>query len=107
MWTGFFRSCIWHSPRGHKDGFRDAKRLWRRLLAGELMLSFVPEPEQRAWRPTTRGLPKLVRERVSLQCQVESLLEKVRIKLSSVISDLLGVSGRRIREALSKGEPIR
>lgn len=76
----------------------------RRLLAGELMLSFVPEPEQRGWRLMTRGRLQLVRERVSLQSQLEPLLEEARIKLSSVINDLLGASGRRILEALSKGE---
>lgn len=92
------------APKGRKNDFRDAKRLARRLLAGELMLSFVPEPEQRTWRLMTRGRLQLVRERVRLQNQVESLLEEARIKLSSVIRDLLGVSGRRILEALSQGE---
>jgi len=92
------------APKGRKNDFRDAKRLARRLLAGELMLSFVPEPEQRTWRLMTRGRLQLVRERVRLQSQVECLLEEARIKLSSVISDLLGVSGRRILEALSKGQ---
>ena len=92
------------APKGRKNDFRDAKRLARRLLAGELMLSFVPEPEQRTWRLMTRGRLQLVRERVRLQSQVECLLEEARIKLSSVIRDLLGVSGRRILEALSKGE---
>jgi len=43
------------APKGRKNDFRDAKRLARRLLAGELMLSFVPEPEQRTWRLMTRG----------------------------------------------------
>jgi hypothetical protein len=51
------------------------------------MLSFVPEPEQPAWRLMTRGRMPLVRERVRLPNQVEALLEKARIKLSSVISD--------------------
>jgi hypothetical protein len=44
----------------------------------------------------TRGRLQLVRDRVRLQNQVEALREEARIKLSSVISDLLGVSGRRI-----------
>jgi transposase len=92
------------APKGRKNDFQDAKRLARRLLAGELMLSFVPEPEQRSWRLMTRGRLQLVRERVRLQSQLESLLEEARIKLSSVISDLLGASGRRILEALSKGK---
>jgi len=92
------------APKGRKNDFRDAQRLARRLLAGELMLSFVPEPEQRTWRLMTRGRLQLVHERVRLQSQLESLLEEARIKLSSVISDLLGVSGRRILEALSQGQ---
>jgi hypothetical protein len=102
IWNRIFRSCTWRrrNPTGRpKDGrtiFRDAQRLARRLLAGELMLSFVPEPEQRTWRLMTRGRLQLVRDRVRLQNQVEALREEARIKLSSVISDLLGVSGRRI-----------
>jgi transposase len=41
---------------------------------------------------------------VRLQNQLEALLEEARIKLTSVISDLLGVSGRRILQALAEGE---
>jgi len=92
------------APKGRKNDFRDAKRLSRRLLAGELMLSYVPGPEQRTWRTLTRSKCQLVKERVHLHNQLEALLEEMRIKLSSVISDLLGVSGRRILEALSNGE---
>lgn len=92
------------APKGRKNDFRDAKRLARRLLAGELMLSFVPDAEQRIWRTLTRSKHQLVRDRVRLQNQLEALLEEMRIKLSSVISDLLGVSGRRILTELSKGE---
>jgi transposase len=68
------------------------------------MLSFIPEPEQRAWRMVTRGRLQLIREKVQLQNQIESLLEEGRIKLSSVITDLLGVSGRRILRAMAQGE---
>ena len=92
------------APRGRKNDFRDAKRLARRLLADELILSYVPEPEQRMWRTLTRGKHQLVRDRVRLQSQMEALLEEARIKLSSVISDLLGASGRRILAALAQGE---
>lgn len=92
------------APKGRKDDFRDAKRLTRRLLAGELILSFVPGAEQRGWRTITRGKQQLVRERVRLQNELEALLEEARIKLSSVISDLLGLSGRRILQALAGGE---
>ena len=91
------------APKGRKSDWADVKRLVRRFVAGELMLSFVPEPEQRAWRMVTRGRLQLIGERVQLQNQIESLLEEGRIKLSSVISDLLGASGRRILRALAGG----
>lgn len=52
------------APRGRKSDLADAKRLVRRFAAGELMLSFIPEPEQRAWRMITRGRLQLVRARV-------------------------------------------
>jgi len=91
------------APKGRKSDYRDAKRLARRLLADELLLSFVPEPEQRLWRTLSRSKHQLVRDRIRLQNQLEALLEEARIKLSSVISDLLGVSGRRILAALAKG----
>jgi transposase len=92
------------APKGRKNDYGDAKRLARRLVAGELILSFVPGPEQRSWRTMTRGKAALVRDRVRLQNQIEALLEEARIKLSGVISDLLGASGRRILKALSEGE---
>jgi transposase len=92
------------APKGRKSDLADAKRLVRRFAAGELMLSFIPEPEQRDWRMITRGRLQLIRERVQLQNQIESLLEEGRIKLSSVISDLLGASGKRILRAMAGGE---
>jgi transposase len=92
------------APKGRKHDFGDGRRLTRRLMAGELLLSFVPEAEQRAWRTMTRGKQQLVRDRVRLQNQLEALLEETRIKLSSVVSDLLGVSGRRMLQALAAGE---
>jgi transposase len=92
------------APKGRKSDLADTKRLVRRFAAGELMLSFIPEPEQRTWRMITRGRLQLIRGRVQLQNQIESLLEEGRIKLSSVITDLLGVSGRRILRAMAAGE---
>jgi transposase len=73
-------------------------------VAGELILSFVPDAEQRAWRTMTGSKQQRVRDRVRLQNQLEALLEETRIKRSSVVSDLLGASGRRILEALARGE---
>ena len=77
-----------------------------RLLSGDLILSYVPEAEQRCWRTLTRTKYQLTRDRVRLQSQLESLLEECQIKLSSVVSDLLGASGRRILTAIAGGERI-
>jgi transposase len=92
------------APRGRKHDFKDAERLVRRLFADELILSFVPNGEQRIWRNLTRMKMQLTRDRIRLQSQMECLLEEMRIKLSSVVTDLLGVSGLRILRALAAGE---
>src|SRR6266478_2478196 len=91
-------------PRGRKKDFRDAERLVKRLVARELTLSFVPDAEQRLWRTVTRRKYQLKRDRVRLQNQLESLLEEAHIKLSSLVSDLLGASARRMLKALAEGE---
>jgi len=90
--------------RGRKKDFRDAERLVKRLVARELTLSFVPDAEQRLWRTVTRRGYQLTRDRARLQNQLESLLEEAHIKLSSLVSDLLGASARRMLNALAEGE---
>jgi transposase len=89
--------------RGRKRDFADAERLVKRLVAQELTLSFVPAPEQRLWRTVTRTKVQLTRTRVQLQNRLEALLEHAHLKLSSLVSDLLGVSARRMLEALADG----
>ena len=91
-------------PRGRKRDFPDAERLVKRLVAQELRLSFVPDAEQRLWRTVTRRKYQLTRDRARLQNQLESLLEEAHIKLSSLVSDLLGASARRMLKALAEGE---
>jgi len=93
-----------HGPRGRKNDFGDGERMIKRLVAQELVLSFVPDPEQRLWRTVTRRKYQLTRDRVRLQNQLESLLEQAHIKLSSFVSDLLGLSARRMLKALAEGE---
>jgi transposase len=92
------------APKGRKGDFADAERLVRRHIAGELILSFVPDEEQRLWRTMTRTKQQLRRDRVRLQNQLEGFLEEVRIKLSSHVSDLLGLGSRRMLQALAEGE---
>ncbi len=90
--------------RGRKKDFRDAERLVKRLVAHELTLSFVPDVEQRLWRTIVRTKYQLTRNRVQLQNRLEALLEEAHIKLSSLVSDLLGASARRMLEAIAGGE---
>jgi transposase len=90
--------------KGRKKDFPDAERLVRRLVAQELILSFVPDAEQRLWRTLTRRKHQLTRNRVQLHNRMESLLEEAHIKLSSLVSDLLGLSARRMLHALAEGE---
>jgi transposase len=91
------------APHGRKSDFADAWRLLRRFYAHDLRLSFVPEPEQRSWRDLTRTRWELTRSKVALYNHIEVLLERAQIKLTSVIADVLGLSGRRILEALAQG----
>jgi transposase len=102
LWLAQARSN--RGPRGRKTDFRDAKRSVSRLLSDELILSYIPDAEQRHWRVLTRTKYQLTRDKVRLQSQLESLLEECQIKLSSVVSDLLGASGQRILRALAAGE---
>lgn len=112
IWVALEGQCRLHlaqarsnrGPRGRKTDFRDAKRIVSRLLSGDLILSYVPEAEQRCWRTLTRTRYQLRQDRVRLQNHVECLLEEVQIKLSSMLSDLLGKSGRRILRAVADGE---
>lgn len=75
---------------GRKRDFPDAERLVKRLVAQELILSFVPDAEQRLWRTVMRRKYQITRSRVQLHNRLESLLEEAHIKVSSVVSDLLG-----------------
>src|SRR6184192_1853437 len=88
--------------RGRKTDFRDAERLVKRLVAQELTLSFVPDGEQRLWRTIMRRKHQLTRNRVQFH-RLECLLEEAHIKLSSLVSDLLGKSARRMLQAVAEG----
>jgi hypothetical protein len=74
------------------------------LVAHELTISFVPELTQRLWRTVTRRKYQLTCNRVQLQNRLECLLEEAPIKVSSLVSDLLGPSARRMLGAVASGE---
>lgn len=88
---------------GRKKDFPDAERLVKRLVAQELTLSFVPDAEQRLWRTVMRRKYQLTCNRVQFQNRLEALLEETHIKLSSLVSDLLGPSARRMLQAIAEG----
>ena len=91
-------------PQGRKKDFPDAERLVKRFVAQELTLSFVPDSKQRLWRTVMRRDYQLTRDRVQLQNRLKSLLEETHTKLSSLVWDLLGLSARRMLQALADGE---
>jgi transposase len=91
-------------PRGRKKDFPDAERLVKRLVAHELTLSFVPDVTQRLWRTVTRRKYQVTCNRVQLHNRLECLLEEAHIKVSSLVSDLLGASARRMLRAVANGE---
>ena len=89
--------------RGRKWDQAAARRIAKRLLSGDLTVSFVPPPEPRDWRLLSRTQITLRESLVRLRNQIEVLLEQAQIKLSSVVSDLLGKSGRRRLDGLLAG----
>jgi transposase len=89
---------------GRKSDFPDAERLVKRLVAQELVLSYVPAAEQRLWRTVGRRKHQLMRDKVRMRNQLEGLLEEAQIKLTSLVSDLFGASGRRMLKGLADGE---
>jgi transposase len=89
--------------RGRKWDRADARRIARRLLSGDLTVSYVPSPEQRDWRLLSRTQVAMRESAVRLRNQIEVLLEQAQIKLSSVVTDILGSSGRRMLDGLIEG----
>lgn len=89
---------------GRKTDVRDAQWIAELLRHGLLRSSFIPSAEQRQWRDLTRHRATLVAERVRVKQRLHALLQDANLKLGSVISDVLGVSGRAILTALAAGE---
>jgi len=93
-----------HLPGRPKTDKLDA--VWLCKVAERQMLrpSFVPPAEIRLLRDLTRYRTDLVRSRTAEKNRVEKLLEDAQIKLSVVASDIFGVSGREMLDALIAGE---
>lgn len=89
---------------GRKTDASDASWLCQLLECGLLRPSFVPPRPIRELRDLTRYRKTLIRDRASEVNRLHKLLEDAGIKLSSVASDVLGVSGRSMLTALLAGE---
>jgi transposase len=93
-----------HLPGRPKTDRLDA--VWLCKVAERQMLrpSFVPPPAIRRLRDLTRYRADLVAVRTAEKQRVEKLLEDAQVKLSVVVSDIFGVSGRAMLAALVAGE---
>jgi len=88
---------------GRKTDTKDAAWLCQLLEHGLLRKSFVPPPEIRDLRDLTRYRKALIRQRAAEVNRLHKVLEDAGVKLSSVASDIMGVSGRAMLEALIAG----
>lgn len=92
-----------HVP-GRKTDVKDSEWLAELMMHGLLKASFIPPKPQRALREMTRYRTTLVQERTRVVNRVQKLLEEANIKLSSVATDIMGVSARAMLEELAAGQ---
>jgi transposase len=85
---------------GRKTDVKDAEWIATLMRLGLLNNSFIPEEEQRDLRDLTRYRTKLTDERSAAVNRVQKVLEDANIKLSSVVTDIQGVSARRMMAAI-------
>src|SRR5215510_12245674 len=89
---------------GRKTDVKDADWVSDLLAHGLIRASFVPDSPTQEMRTLMRTRKQLVREKSSHILRIQKTLEDANIKLDSVISDVLGASGRAMIEALIAGE---
>jgi transposase len=89
---------------GRKSDVKDAQWLAELMAHGLLRPSFVPDQAQQELRELTRTTRQLARERARHKQRIHKILESCNIKLASVVTDVLGQSGRAIIEAIAAGE---
>lgn len=119
--TGVYWRPVWHVLDGHfelllanardvrnlpgrKTDMNDATWLADLLAHGLVRSSFVPPASIQELRDLTRTRKQLMREVVQHTLRIQKVLEDANVKLSSVLSDTIGVSGRRILNAIIAGE---
>lgn len=119
--TGVYWKPVWHvlaesfelilanamhvrNVPGRKTDVNDATWIADLLAHGLIRSSFVPPEPVREMRDLTRTRKQLVREISSHTLRVQKVLEDANIKLTGLISNVLGASGRAILQALVAGE---
>ncbi len=88
---------------GRKTDVKDAEWIATLLRHGLVRASCIPDRSQRELRELTRYRTALIRERADEVNRLQKTLESANIKLAAVLSDVTGVSGQRILEALING----
>jgi transposase len=88
---------------GRKTDVKDAEWLAELLRHGLLRGSFIPDRAQRELQELVRYRRSLIQERAREVNRIQKVLEGANIKLASVVSNILGVSGRAMLEALVAG----
>jgi len=89
---------------GRKTDVKDADWISELLAHGLIRPSFVPDTQTQEMRTFLRTRKQLVREKSSHILRIQKTLEDANIKLDSVITDIMGLSGRKMIEALIAGE---
>jgi transposase len=89
---------------GRKSDVNDATWIADLLAHGLIRASFVPPQSIQELRDLTRTRKQLTREIVQHTQRIQAVLEEANVKLSSAITDILGLSGRRILKAIIAGE---
>jgi transposase len=89
---------------GRKTDMKDAEWIADLLQHGLLKASFIPSSEHQAVRDLTRTRMRLMQERTRLINRIQKVLEDANIKLASVVSDIMGMTGQAILMALVAGQ---
>lgn len=89
---------------GKKTDVKDAEWIADLLRHGLLRASFIPDRPQRELRELVRYRTSLIRQRAQVVHRLQKVLEGANIKLSSVVADISGASGRAILEAVIDGQ---
>lgn len=88
---------------GRKTDVKDAEWIADLLKHGLVRGSFIPDRPQRELRELTRARRSLIQQRSQVANRIQKVLEGANIKLASVASDVLGISGRAMLEAIVAG----